>query len=111
MKPAAIAKLNAALIEVTSSPEVSQALLKTGWQAQPGTPDALAKRMRSDTARLGGVIIMKGIQSETWDAPRSAFGPSPTGGRTQRPGKAGSAGALEWALFYSSSETFFAASI
>ncbi|MDR6886733.1 MULTISPECIES: Bug family tripartite tricarboxylate transporter substrate binding protein [Variovorax] len=64
MKPAAVAKLNAALVEVTSSPEVSQALLKTGWQAQPGTPDALAKRMRSDTARLGGVIIMKGIQSE-----------------------------------------------
>ncbi|MDQ0568413.1 tripartite-type tricarboxylate transporter receptor subunit TctC [Variovorax paradoxus] len=65
MKPAAIARLNAALVEVTSSPDVSQALLKTGWQAQPGTPDALAKRMRSDTARLGGVIIMKGIQSET----------------------------------------------
>lgn len=64
MKPAAVAKLNAALVEVTSSPDVSQALLKTGWQAQPGTPDALAKRMRSDTARLGGVIIMKGIQSE-----------------------------------------------
>jgi tripartite-type tricarboxylate transporter receptor subunit TctC len=65
MKPAAIARLNAALVEVTSSPEVSQALLKTGWQAQPGTPDALAKRMRSDTARLGGVIIMKGIHSDT----------------------------------------------
>ena len=65
MKPAAIAKLNAALAEATASPDVSQALLKTGWQAQPGTPDALAKRMRADTARLGGVIIMKGIHSNT----------------------------------------------
>lgn len=64
MKPAAVAKLNAALAEATGSPEVSQALLKTGWQAQPGTSDALAKRMRADTARLGGVIIMKGIRSE-----------------------------------------------
>ena len=64
MKPAAVAKLNAALVEVISSPDVSQALLKTGWQAQPGSPDTLAKRMRADTTRLGGVIIMKGIHSE-----------------------------------------------
>ena len=63
MKPAAIARLNAALVEAMGSPAVSQALLKTGWQAQPGTPDALAKRMRADTARLGGVILMKGIHS------------------------------------------------
>ena len=64
MKPAAVARLNAALVEVISSPEVSEALLKTGWQAQPGSPDTLAKRMRADTTRLGGVIIMKGIRSE-----------------------------------------------
>jgi tripartite-type tricarboxylate transporter receptor subunit TctC len=64
MKPAAVVKLNAALVEVISSPEVSEALLKTGWQAQPGSPDTLAKRMRADTTRLGGVIIMKGIHSE-----------------------------------------------
>jgi len=65
MKPAAVARLNAALVEVISTPDVSEALLKTGWQAQPGSPDTLAKRMRADTARLGGVIIMKGIRSET----------------------------------------------
>jgi tripartite-type tricarboxylate transporter receptor subunit TctC len=64
MKPAAVAKLNAALVEVISSPDVSEALLKTGWQAQPGSPEALARRMRADTTRLGGVIIMKGIHSE-----------------------------------------------
>jgi tripartite-type tricarboxylate transporter receptor subunit TctC len=64
MKPAAVTKLNAALVEVISSTDVSQALLKTGWQAQPGSPDTLAKRMRADTTRLGGVILMKGIHSE-----------------------------------------------
>ncbi|MGJ7565104.1 Bug family tripartite tricarboxylate transporter substrate binding protein [Variovorax sp. GB1R11] len=65
MKPAAVTRLNAALVEVISSPDVSQALLKTGWQAQPGSPDTLAKRMRADTTRLGGVIIMKGIHSDS----------------------------------------------
>jgi len=64
MSKNAVIKLNAALVEVTSMPDVAQALLKTGWQAQPGTPEALARRMRADTARLGGVIIMKGIHSE-----------------------------------------------
>jgi len=64
MKPAAVTRLNAALVEVISSTDVSQALLKTGWQAQPGSPDTLAKRMRADTTRLGGVILMKGIRSE-----------------------------------------------
>ncbi|MBJ2157061.1 Bug family tripartite tricarboxylate transporter substrate binding protein [Variovorax sp. IB41] len=64
MNKNAVAKLSAALAEVTSLPDVAQALLKTGWQAQPGTPEALARRMRADTARLGGVIIMKGIHSE-----------------------------------------------
>ncbi|ADU39302.1 Bug family tripartite tricarboxylate transporter substrate binding protein [Variovorax paradoxus] len=64
MNKNAVARLSAALSEVTSMPDVTQALLKTGWQAQPGTPEALARRMRADTARLGGVIIMKGIHSE-----------------------------------------------
>jgi tripartite-type tricarboxylate transporter receptor subunit TctC len=65
MNKNAVIKLNAALVEVVSLPEVAGALLKTGWQAQPGTPEALARRMRADTARLGGVIIMKGIHSES----------------------------------------------
>lgn len=62
-KPA-VARLNAALDEVLRSPEVQQQLLKAGWQAQAGTPQALAYRMRSDTSQLGGVILMRGIRSE-----------------------------------------------
>ena len=57
-------KFNAALVEVLRRPEVSKRLLEAGWQAQPGTPDALASRMRRDTATLGGVILMRGIRSE-----------------------------------------------
>ena len=64
MNKTALARLNAALVEVISTDEVREALLKTGWQAQPGSPDALARRMRADTARLGGVILMKGIHAE-----------------------------------------------
>lgn len=64
MNKTALARLNAALVEVISMDEVREALLKTGWQAQPGSPDALARRMRADTARLGGVILMKGIHAE-----------------------------------------------
>ncbi|CAN7645827.1 MULTISPECIES: Bug family tripartite tricarboxylate transporter substrate binding protein [unclassified Variovorax] len=63
-KPA-VARLNAALGEVLRSAEVQQQLLKAGWQAQAGTPQALAYRMRSDTSQLGGVILMRGIRSET----------------------------------------------
>ena len=46
------------------SAEVQQQLLTAGWQAQAGTPQALAYRMRSDTSQLGGVILMRGIRSE-----------------------------------------------
>jgi len=61
---AAVARLNAALVEVLGQPEVKQRLLVAGWQAQPGTPQALDYRMRSDTAQLGGVILMRGIHAE-----------------------------------------------
>ena len=61
---AAVAKLNAALVEVVRSAEVQQSLLAAGWQAQAGTPQALGYRMRNDTSQLGGVIIMRGIRSE-----------------------------------------------
>jgi tripartite-type tricarboxylate transporter receptor subunit TctC len=61
---AAIAKLNAALIEVVGAPEVQQALLTAGWQAKAGTPLSLGYRMRNDTSQLGGVIMMRNIRSD-----------------------------------------------
>jgi tripartite-type tricarboxylate transporter receptor subunit TctC len=59
-----VEKFNTALGEVVRQPEVSKRLLDAGWQAQPGSADALAKRMRRDTALLGGVILMRGIRSD-----------------------------------------------
>ena len=64
MPPAAVTRLNEALADVTRLPEVQQALLTAGWQAQPGTPKALSHRMRQDTSLLGGVILMRGIKIE-----------------------------------------------
>ena len=64
MPAAAVARLNAALSEVVRAPEVQQALLTAGWQAQSGTPKALSYRMRQDTSLLGGVILMRGIKIE-----------------------------------------------
>jgi tripartite-type tricarboxylate transporter receptor subunit TctC len=61
---AAVARLNAALVEVVHSAEVQQRLLAGGWQANAGTPQSLAYRMRSDTTQLGGVILMRGIRSD-----------------------------------------------
>lgn len=60
----AVAKLNAALVEVVHSPEVQQRLLAAGWRADAGTPQSLAYRMRADTTQLGGVILMRGIRSD-----------------------------------------------
>ncbi|MBO9514955.1 MAG: tripartite tricarboxylate transporter substrate binding protein [Variovorax sp.] len=64
LPPAAVARLNAALIEVARAPEVRERLLAAGWHADAGTPQSLAYRMRADTVRLGGVILMRGIRSE-----------------------------------------------
>lgn len=57
-------KFNAALVTVVRRPEVNKRLLEVGWQAQPGSADALASRMRKDTATLGGVILMRGIRAD-----------------------------------------------
>lgn len=59
-----VEKFNAALVAVVRRPEVNKRLLEVGWQAQPGTADALASRMRKDTALLGGVILMRGIRAD-----------------------------------------------
>ncbi|WP_295536630.1 tripartite tricarboxylate transporter substrate binding protein [uncultured Pseudacidovorax sp.] len=60
---ASVARMNAALQSVLRTPEVRDALLAAGWQARGGTPEALVRRIRSDTATLGGVIMMRGIRA------------------------------------------------
>jgi tripartite-type tricarboxylate transporter receptor subunit TctC len=55
-------KLAALIADVTRTPEVRGKLLLHGWQAVGTTPEGLARRVKSDTAILGGVMIMRGIQ-------------------------------------------------
>lgn len=58
-------KLSAALIEVLKSDEVRQRLITVGWQPAPSTAEGLRSRMRSDTKSLGGIIMMRGIKSDS----------------------------------------------
>ncbi|NML43903.1 tripartite tricarboxylate transporter substrate binding protein [Ramlibacter sp. G-1-2-2] len=57
-------KLAAMISEITRTPEVRGKLLTQGWEAAGTTPDGLAHRVNSDTAMLGGVILMRGIKAE-----------------------------------------------
>lgn len=62
MAEAASAKLNAALTKVLLSPSVAETLIKSGWQPRAGAQIDLARRIRKDTNRLGGVIVVRGIK-------------------------------------------------
>lgn len=63
--PAPIASKLAGLIaDITRTPEVRGKLLNQGWQAAGTSPEGLANRIKSDTAVLGGVIMMRGIKAE-----------------------------------------------
>jgi tripartite-type tricarboxylate transporter receptor subunit TctC len=59
-----VARLSAALVEAIRAPDSRQRLLNAGWQAVGTAPEGLANRMKSDTAQLGGIILMRGIKSE-----------------------------------------------
>ena len=63
--PKAIAeKLSTLIAEITRTPEVRGKLFQQGWQAAGTSAEGLANRMKSDTAVLGGVIMMRGIKAE-----------------------------------------------
>ena len=58
-------KLSAALIDILKTAEVRQRLITVGWQPAPSTAEGLRARMRSDTKNLGGIIMMRGIRSDS----------------------------------------------
>jgi len=63
--PAPIAnKLSTLIAEISRSPEIRSKLFQQGWQAAGTTAEGLANRIKSDTAVLGGVIMMRGIKAE-----------------------------------------------
>ena len=53
-----------AIADIARSPEIRGKLLLQGWQAAGTTPEGLARRVRNDTAVLGGVILMRGIHAQ-----------------------------------------------
>ena len=58
-------KLGAALIEVLKTDETRQRLITVGWQPSPSTAEGLRTRMRNDTKSLGGIIMIRGIRSDS----------------------------------------------
>jgi len=63
--PAPIAaRLSTLIAEIARSPEVRGKLFQQGWQAAGTSAEGLANRIQSDTAVLGGVIMMRGIKAE-----------------------------------------------
>jgi len=59
-----VAKLSALFSEIARSPEVRQKLFQQGWQVAGGTSEALALRIKADTAVLGQIIRDRSIKVE-----------------------------------------------
>jgi len=59
-----VAKLSALLSDIARSPEIRQKLFQQGWQVVGTSSEGLARRIKLDTALLGGVIAQHGIKPE-----------------------------------------------
>lgn len=57
-------KLSTLISEIARSEDVRQKLFNQGWQVAGTSAEGLAKRIKDDTAILGGVIQMRGIKAE-----------------------------------------------
>lgn len=65
LPPAVREKLAAAVIQVVKGDETRQRLITVGWQPTPSTAEGLQVRMRGDTKTFGGIIMMRGIRSDS----------------------------------------------
>lgn len=59
-----VARLAALFSSIARSPEIRQKLFQQGWQVVGTSSEGLARRIKLDTALLGGVIAMRGIKPE-----------------------------------------------
>ena len=59
-----VGELSALIAEISRTPEVRGKLFQQGWQAAGTSAEGLANRIQSDTATLGGVIMMRGITAQ-----------------------------------------------
>jgi len=62
--PAAIARLNAAIVAVMNDPEVRTKLKATGVTPSPGSPQEFGQYLREEYARWGRIVREKGIKGE-----------------------------------------------
>ena len=60
--PAIIARLNREVTAILNDAEVRAALANQGVEAEPGTPEALATRIRADLVKWRDVITSAGIR-------------------------------------------------
>ena len=61
---AIVARLNRAVNEVLNAPQVKASLLQQGLELEPGPPEALAGRIRTDIDKWRRVIAQAGIRAE-----------------------------------------------
>ena len=59
-----VARLSVLLSEIARSPEVRQKLFQQGWQVAGGSAEALALRIKTDTAVLGRIIAERHIKAD-----------------------------------------------
>ncbi|KQP20522.1 tripartite tricarboxylate transporter substrate binding protein [Pseudorhodoferax sp. Leaf267] len=64
MPAATVARLSALVSEIVRTPDMRARLFQQGWQVAGTSSEGLANRMKSDTALLGGVILMQGIKAD-----------------------------------------------
>jgi tripartite-type tricarboxylate transporter receptor subunit TctC len=59
---AVVARLNREIVAVLNDPDIRAAFAKHGVEPQPGSPDALAARIRDDVKKWGDVVKSAGIK-------------------------------------------------
>ncbi len=62
--PALVTRINQAVVQVLQLAEVRERLTALGIEAVEGSPEALAAKMRADTARWAPVIQRTGMQAD-----------------------------------------------
>jgi tripartite-type tricarboxylate transporter receptor subunit TctC len=62
--PAIVARLNREVNDILASPEGREAIVAQGMEPDPGPPEALAQRIRTDIEKWRGVVAKAGIRPE-----------------------------------------------
>jgi tripartite-type tricarboxylate transporter receptor subunit TctC len=63
--PAIVTRLNREINAALGSPHVKESMAKQGLETEPGSPEALAGRIRADIDKWRNVINRSGIKAES----------------------------------------------